>query len=325
MSPSQHAPERYSGLVADIGGSNARFALVGDAGEIFAPAMLECGDYGSLVEAVVAYLSDCGNSASVKEACFSIACPAHGDRIVLTNSPWNFSVEEARQALGLDRLRVINDFTAQALAVPHLASNEIVQVGQGRPVPGAPIAVLGPGTGLGVSGLMPVGSGHVPLASEGGHISWAPGDERETEILCILRGRFGHVSAERILSGPGIENLHAAVIELRDAPSEKISAAEITQRATSGDDPFCTEALDIFCSSLGSVAGDLALTLGARGGIFITGGIVPRFPDYLANSPFRRRFEGKGRFAAYLVSVPTYLVIAKVPGLRGAVAALRGE
>jgi glucokinase len=325
MGPSQHSPERYSGLVADIGGSNARFALVDDDGEIVAPATLECGRYSSLVEAVAAYLSDCGISASVKEACFSVACPAHGDRIDLTNSPWNFSVEEARQALGLNRLRVINDFTAQALAVPHLDSADIVQVGQGRPVPGAPIAVLGPGTGLGVSGLVPVESGHVPLASEGGHISWAPVDERETEILGILRGRFGHVSAERILSGPGIENLHAAVTELRTAPYEKLSAADITQRAMSGNDPLCAEALEIFCGSLGSVAGDLALTLGARGGIFITGGIVPRFTDYLANSPFRRRFEGKGRFSAYLASVPTYLVIAKVPGLRGAMASLRRE
>lgn len=325
MSPSQHMPEICSGLVADIGGSNARFALVDNAGSMVAPAVLECVQFGGLEEAVTAYLSDCGIAASVTEACFSVACPVHGDRINLTNSPWSFSVEETRQALGLERLQVINDFTAQALAVPHLAPADIVQVGRGEPLPGAPIAVLGPGTGLGVSGLLPANGGYVPLAGEGGHISWAPGDERETEILRILRDRYEHVSAERILSGLGIENLHAAITVLHNAPTEKLDAADITRRAMSGDDPLCTEALEIFCSSLGGVAGDLALTLGARGGVFVTGGIVPRFADYLAISPFRRRFEGKGRFAAYLATVPTYLVIAKVPGLLGTVAALRGD
>lgn len=319
MSPSQ----RCSRLVADIGGSNARFALVDDAGAMVAPAVLDCAHYAGVVEAVTVYLSDCEIAASVTEACFSVACPAHEDRIVLTNSPWSFSVEETRLALGLNRLRVINDFTAQALAVPHLAPGDTVQVGPGTPVSGAPVAVLGPGTGLGISGLLSMDGRHVPLAGEGGHVNWAPGDEREMEILCILRGRFGHVSVERILSGPGIENLHAGVVELRGAPDEKLDAAEITRRAMSGRDPLCVEVLEIFCSALGSVAGDLALTLGARGGVFVTGGIVPRLGDYFATSPFRRRFEEKGRFEAYLAAIPTYLVIAKSPGLLGAVAALR--
>jgi glucokinase len=325
MSPSQHAPESCSRLVADIGGSNARFALVDDAGAMVAPAAMECARYTGVVEAAGAYLSDREVAVSVTEACFSVACPAHGDRIALTNSPWSFSVEETRHALGLDRLRVINDYTAQALAVPYLTPADTVQVGPGTPVPGAPIAVLGPGTGLGVSGLLGVGGGHVPLAGEGGHVSWAPGDERETNILHILRDRFGHVSAERLLSGPGIENLHAAVAELRRAPNEKLDAAEITGRAVSGHDPLCAEVLEIFCSALGGVAGDLALILGARGGVFVTGGIVPRLGDYVAASPFRRRFEDKGRFAAYLAAIPTYLVIAQSPGLLGAVAALRGD
>ncbi|WP_258869021.1 glucokinase [Alkalilimnicola ehrlichii] len=236
----------------------------------------------------------------------------------MTNHVWSFSVAQVRQRLKLRELRVLNDFTALALSVPQLAPSELRQVGGGVPVAGNPIAVIGPGTGLGVSGLIPAGDRYIPLHSEGGHVTYGAASVRESRLLAIIGRRFGHVSAERLVSGPGLVNVYQALGELTGATVEPLSPAEISRRALQGDCAICRDALDTFCSILGTAAGNLVLTLGARAGVYIGGGIVPKLGDYFAQSPFRAAFEHRGRFSRYLAAVPSYVIHAQDPALRGA-------
>jgi glucokinase len=197
------------------------------------------------------------------------------------------------------------------------------QLGGGERIERQPFALLGPGTGLGVSALLPAGDGQwVPLAGEGGHITMAPASAYEAEIIACLRDEFGHVSAERVLSGMGLCNLYRAVTQLDARSGSTITAAELTQRGLSGEDPDCAKALSLFCSFLGTAAGNLALTIGARGGVYIGGGIVPRLGDYFHRSEFRSRFEAKGRLSDYLLPVPAYVIHAEHPALLGAAMAL---
>jgi glucokinase len=311
------------GLIADIGGTNARFALVAPGGhEALKPLVLHCMDYAGPAEAALAYLDQVAPKVPPRHAAFAVASPVLGDRVEMTNHPWRFSIAEARDRLGLDRLDVINDFTAVALSLPLLRPADRVTVGGGEPDPAAPIAVLGPGTGLGVSALMPTGAGWHPLATEGGHITMPAADEHEAQVLSWLRARLDHVSAERVLSGPGLVNLHAALRGLSGLPEEPLTPSELTRRATSGD-PLAREALDMFFAMLGTVAGNLALTVGARGGVYIAGGIVPQVLPTLLASDFRRRFEDKGRFKAYLAPIPAHVMVHPYPaflGLAGLVA-----
>jgi glucokinase len=255
-----------------------------------------------------------------------IANPITGDRIQMTNCDWAFSISGMQQALGFERLVVINDFTALALALPDLQSSELHQLGGGAAVPRAPVALIGPGTGLGVSGLL---TGDAPgrwvaLQGEGGHVTLAAANPREAAVLQALRDEFGHASAERAISGQGLEALYAAVCTLdKVAGFAPLPAAEITQRALAGRDAQCVEVLDLFCGFLGSVAGNLALTLGAVGGVYIGGGIVPRLGDAFTRSRFRACFEDKGRFRGYLQAIPVYVIHTQVsPALLGAARAL---
>ena len=238
---------------------------------------------------------------------------AHGD----------FPSPPRRARLGLEKLEVINDFTALAMALPGLSAAEKRQIGGGRAVERAAIAVLGPGTGLGVSGLLWSPSGWIPLAGEGGHVGFAPHDDREAEILRHLKGRYGRVSLERLLSGEGLKALHQALSELAGSPPEDLESPDIVSRGTDGSSQLCRETLDSFAAILGSAAGDLALTLGARGGVYLGGGILPRFAETFAAGPFRERFEAKGRFQDYMRAIPTWLIEAEMPALRGAAAWLR--
>jgi len=217
---------------------------------------------------------------------------------------------------------VINDFTALALALPHLAPEHRLQVGRGTPTAGAALGVLGPGSGLGVSGLIPGGAGWIPLAGEGGHATMAPATDRESAVLDHMRRHFDHVSAERVLSGPGLVNLYNTLTVLDGVPSRGYTAAQITDPETGTADPLCSEATAMFCAMLGTMAGNLALTLGARGGIYIGGGIVPRLGQRIAQSPFRAHFEAKGRFSAYLAAIPTYVVSHPLPAFLGCAAVL---
>jgi glucokinase len=247
-----------------------------------------------------------------------VATPVTSDRVALTNSPWVFSIEETRAALALDRLEVINDFTAQAMAIPLLRASERRQIGSGAPAPGQAIGVIGAGTGLGVCGLLPVGDRWQPIPGEGGHVSLAAHDEVEARILAHLRQRFGHVSNERVLSGPGLVNLATALAALDGVTLEITDSLQVAERARSGDCRFCRAALERFSIWLGAAAGDLALTLGARGGVYVGGGVAKRLGDLFDEERFRAGFVAKGRLARFLEPIPTYLVTRRDPGLLGA-------
>ena len=313
-------------LLADIGGTNARFAWQdGAAAPLRDIQTLPVADHASLADAMRAYLQGL-NRPAPPWCAIGVATPITSDAVRLTNSHWSFSIAAVKQALGFERFVVINDFTALALALPDLAPHERRQVGGGTPVPHAAIALLGPGTGLGVSGLLP---GYepdrwVPLQGEGGHVTLAATNEREAGVLQIIRERHGHASAERAISGMGLEAVHAALGVLEAAVgTPTMSAAEISAAALDGSDERCVEAVTLFCSFLGNVAGNLALTLGALGGVYIGGGIVPRLGDAFDRSPFRERFEAKGRFREYLARIPVYVIDASVsPALLGAARAL---
>jgi glucokinase len=251
---------------------------------------------------------------------FAVATPVVSDRIALTNSPWDFSIEQTRKALGFQRLRVINDFTAQALAIPVLRPDERQKIGGGEPVPGQAIGVIGAGTGLGVGGLLLVGDHWQPIPGEGGHVSLAPHDETEQAILAQLRQRFGHVSTERALSGPGLINLATALAALEGVELDLTDPLQVPERARSGACPFCAAALQRFSALLGAAAGDLALTLGARGGIYLGGGLVPHLDELFDRALFLKSFAAKGRLSYFVEPIPTFLMLHQDPGLLGAAA-----
>jgi len=309
---------KHSGikLIADIGGTNARFALCID-GRVQHEMDLRCADFPSLSDAVELYLKQIAPAERPLEAAFAIAAALSGDQVNLTNSHWKFSAQAICNELQLKRLIIVNDFTALAMSIRHLQDHELMRVGGLQPEPNKPMAVLGPGTGLGVSGLIPAGNAWIPLEGEGGHVTWSPGSERETAVLNSLHKDYEHVSAERVLSGMGLVNLYTALSALNDKPARSFEPADITAHALNKTDDTCIEALQMFCSILGSTAGNLVLTLGAKGGVYIAGGIVPRLGDYFLQSPFRQSFENKGRYKTYLAAVPAYVMTAKQPAFIG--------
>lgn len=308
-------------LVGDIGGTNARFGWIESPGE--APTMVgvyQCAEFPTLQAAMGRYLEDHGKLPPAWCA-IGIANPVTGDEVRMTNHVWSFSIEAVRRHFGYDRFVVINDFTALALALLTLNPDERVQVGGGAAAEGAAIGLIGPGTGLGVSGLLPGlhGGRMVPVNGEGGHVTLPAGDAFEHAVVASLQRRFGHASAERALSGPGLVNLYEAICQVEGVPALTLEAAEVTTRS----DAQCQRAVDVFLALLGAVAGNLALTLGARGGVYIGGGIVPRLMPRLMASSFRERFEAKGRFRSYLEPIPVYVVTtATSPALDGAARAL---
>jgi glucokinase len=304
-------------MVVDIGGTNARFALVAPGSlDPLHEKTVQCADFPSLELAARQYLRDHGNPV-VKEAAVDVAVDPTSDFVKLTNGPWGFSIEKTRVALGLDRLQVVNDFTALALGVPALTPQELQRIGGGAAVAGTPIAVIGAGTGLGVSGLIPSGGRYVALKGEGGHTAFSPMNEREARMLLWLQKRYEHVSTERVLSGMGLENLYQALCALDGVESAPLTPDKITSAALAKTDAHCAEAVEMFCAILGTAAANLVVVLGARAGCYIGGGIVPRLGEYFARSPFRKSFETKGRFSAYVAAVPTYVILAQTPALRG--------
>lgn len=310
--------DTYPRLVGDIGATNARFALIGaPGGALEAIRSLPCADFAGPAAAIEHYLAATG-APRPRWCAFGIANPVDGDAVHMTNRDWAFSIRELRETLRLEHLVVVNDFTALAMALPALPPGELSKVGGGEPVSACAIGLVGPGTGLGISGLVPCGADYVPLASEGGHVTLPASTPQEAEIIAWLAARHPHVSAERVLSGPGLVALYQAHAAIAGSVAEMLGPADITRRALDGKDAHCVAALERFCAFLGTVAGDLALTLGARGGIYIGGGIVPRLGEAFARSPFRQRFEDKGRFGIYLAGIPTYVIRAPYPGLVGA-------
>jgi glucokinase len=288
-------------LLAEIGTTQARFAVERTPGRLGPVASFDCGRYAGLPELVRHYLAG-QEQPKPKHAAIAIANPIDGDLVRMTNRAWEFSIEEARRELELETLLVVNDFTALAQALPRLGPGGRRQVGGGEARSDAVIGVLGPGAGLGVSGLIPAEDGWITLGSEGGHASFAPNDERELRVLKGAWGELEHVSFERLLSTTGLELIHRSLGARRTLP-----AADVIAQARKGD-PAARESVDCFCAILATAASDLALTLGALGGIYLGGSIVPRLGKLFDRSAFRRRFESKGRFSSYLARIPTYVI-----------------
>jgi len=308
-------------LIGDIGATNARFALADAEGRIEEPRVFASEDYGDIETAIEAYLAAV-RAAAPQEAALAVASPITGDVVTLTNHPWTFSISRLKQRLGLARLLVVNDFTANALAVPRLGPSDRIAVGGGEPVANAPIALLGPGSGLGMSALVPTPAGWIALPGEGGHQTMPAFDGREAAVLERLRRRFDHVSAERVLSGQGLVNLYQTLAGLDGVLAAPLTPAQITDRVIGESDRQARDAVAMFCAMLGTVAGNLALILGARGGVYIAGGIVPRLGATFVASEFRTRFEAMGRFRTYLAAIPTYVVTHPTPAFPGLVALL---
>ena len=312
-------------LIADIGGTNARFALV-DQGSIMPrhERTLPCSHYRSLVDAVLAYLDDVSQPMP-ETAAFAIATPVADDHIVMTNHIWDLSVKDTRKILGLKSLKVLNDFTALALSLSYLRDDDYQKVGRGAPVENQTKAVIGPGTGLGVSGAVYTGEYWLPLQGEGGHVSYGALNDREADVLDIIRPHHKFISAESLVSGPGLVLLYQSIAKCDGTAHELLSPKQIVTRALGGTDAVAKEAVDMFCQILGSLAANLALTLGALGGVFIGGGIVPRLGEYFTDSSFRARFEYNSRFGKYLAKIPTYVITAKYPALIGAAIAVQEQ
>jgi glucokinase len=327
----------HSRLLADIGGTHARFAWQAGVGApLTDESVLTCDDHAHLWGAISHYLDARGGARPA--ACgLGIATPITGDQVRMTNRDWSFSQAELKERLGVRTLRVLNDFEAVALALPTLNASELRPIGAGQPIAGAPRAVIGPGTGLGVATWVSGPAGEIAVAGEGGHVTLAAANDEEAEVIARLRQRFEHVSAERVLSGPGLVHLHAVAIEMTrrapergsvpDAPPD-MRAVDVVRGAGAGPadpdaDPCCARALEWFFAFLGGVAGNLALTVGARGGVYLAGGIVPRIVDALDRSCFRQRFEAKGRYRSYLAEIPVWVInTPSSPALRGAARAL---
>jgi glucokinase len=317
-------------LIADVGATNARFALLGTTGQIERVRVLACADYPTIEAAIEAYYGQepaltPSESQRPRAAALAIAGPITGDRVAMTNHPWSFAIGELRRRLDVDRVLAVNDFTAVAAAIPHLKPSDGSAVGGGSPAASVPIGVIGPGSGLGAGGLIPMGESWLALSGEGGHITMAPATARESVVLDHMRQRFDHVSAERLLSGPGLLNLYNTLAQIDGVPAASYSPAQITDPQIGERDPHCREAVEIFCAMLGTIAGNLALTLGARGGVYIAGGIAPKLGPRFAASMFRRRFEDKGRMRPYLASIPTYVITHPFPAFFGLAALLSGR
>lgn len=307
-----------SGIIADIGATNARFALTGEQG-IYAENVLKCADYPGPAEAVQAYLEQASPACKPQAGSFAVAAPIIGERLTMTNHPWSFSIPEIKEKLALERLSFLNDFEAIALAVPHLGSDDLTKIRGDEPIEHAPRGVIGPGTGLGVASLFWDGHGYRSIAGEGGHVTMPAKTQRELDLFMYLRAhKYRHVSAERVCSGKGLVNIYNAIrgLDGRDDLPDR-TAEEISATAIGGSCPVCEEALDLMLGFLGTVAGNLALTLGAHGGIYIAGGIIGKLGAYFESSRFSAEFVAKGRFEEYLVPVPVYLIRHEFPAFIG--------
>jgi len=314
-------------LLADIGGTYASFTLETAPGVFSQRQRLRCSEYADFHAAVSRYLGSLARpqAPQIQHAAIAIANPVEGDQVRMTNYHWQFSIEQMRQQLRFESLVVVNDFTALAMALPRLSPLQRRQVGGGQAREHSVVGLLGAGSGLGVSGLIPAADGHIALGTEGGHASFSPRDEREISILRYALDRFDHVSFERLLSGPGLELVYRALRQRAGLAELTLAAPEITRQAMDGSCAICVDTLAAFCAMLGTAAANLAVTLGSLGGIYIGGGIVPRLGEHFDRSPFRARFEDKGRFSSYVKGIPTYVITAEHATFMGASAILGAQ
>lgn len=319
-------PRLDAALLADIGGTNARFALadVNAAMPLRTDSIRDyrVRDFESLAAAAQRYLGDLG--VTVSSAYFAVAGRVDGDSVRMTNHHWHVSLSETRAELGLDTLRVMNDFYALAMGVPLLSPEHLVGIGPDGVAessrPERVWAVLGPGTGLGWAALMQFGDHYHVLETEGGHIGFAPRSAEEAALLAQLHKRFPRVSNERLVCGVGLRNIHQALAELAGETPVELSPEQITARAAEGDDALCVRTLESFVRVFGAVAGDAVLGFGAWDGVYLAGGLVPHLLPWLKGPAFRERFEDKGRFQPSMQRVPTTAIVHPQPGLLGAAA-----
>lgn len=294
-------------LLGDIGGTNARFAIL-DRGTIGPIEYIKVAGCSGVIEAIGKFLGERAESVPPKHAVLALAGAVENDRCEMTNSGWIVDVPLLQDAFGFQQVRLFNDFEALAWSLPHLDAADLFPLGGGLPHAGAAALLIGPGTGFGTSCLLTRIGRPVVVASEAGHSTLPGTSRREDDVIELLRGRFGHVSIERAVSGPGLVNLYEALAAIDGSAVPKRDGMSITEAALDDSCSFSRSALDMFCAMLGTVAGSLALTFCARGGVYIAGGIVPRFPEYVARSGFRARFEAGGRYRAYLHDIPVNVV-----------------
>jgi glucokinase len=302
-------------LLGDIGGTNARLALATES-SLGPVTSFEVNRFARFTDVVDLFLRADPDRNRLRHALFAIAAPIYGERCVLTNSPWVIDASELQAAFGL-RSQLVNDFAAVAHSLPSLGPTDVAKLGGGAADQTAPMAVLGPGTGLGVACLVHQADKPVVVASEGGHATLAATCDREDQIIQHLRQRFGHASAERAISGPGLENVYQAIAALDNVETNLQNAMQITRSALRGECGIALEALNVFCAFLGSFAGNVALTFDARGGVYIAGGISPRIVNFLRQSQFRAQFEAKGRFREYLKAIPVNVITHPAAALVG--------
>ncbi len=311
-------------LVADIGGTNARFSALPDDGSLesryeFHHSVEEYPQFSDLIGGLLAEIAAAtGWNYAPTNVCLAVACPADRADISFTNSHWQFNKTQLKQLLGCENLWVINDFEAVAHGITELGDDDLVKLGGGEPVGNKPIGILGAGTGLGVAGLVRHAEGYHVIDTEGGHADFAPLDEVQQAVVERLRVIFGRVCLERILSGKGILNVYTALCSIQGAQAQFDDPAQVVAAAEQGSDEKAEQALNIFCDAMGAAAGNLALTFGARGGIYIAGGVIPRFQEFFISSGFRSKFEDKGRFVEYMKPIPVFLVTRSNLGLLGA-------
>ena len=308
-------------LVGDIGGTHARFAIT-DIDELTIEHFVKfrCEMFESLEAAIEAYMESIPYRPSM--AGMAIGGPVAGDRFHLTNRSWSFTREDLKSASGAGHVHVVNDFEALALSLPYLTAHDLEKIGGGEPAAGGVRAIVGPGTGLGVAALVSSPSGGIGIASEGGHVSFPVETGDEAAIVNLFRGGESHLSAEKLISGPGLTRLYGALAELNKRDVEALTAPEIVKRGLAKDDPLAADAVEMFVKWLGRFSGDVALMYGATGGIYLAGGIPPSILDLLASDAFRAPFLAKGRLAGYLDKIPVHVVKSQEAGLKGAAIAL---
>jgi glucokinase len=307
-------------LIGDIGGTNARFALANPASPGFSHVLeLKCADFPTADDAIGHYL-DATDAGTPDAICLAAAGPVIDEHVRVTNNHWDISAAETRADFGVSAVRLLNDFAAIAYSIPFLGLDDSINIGPHEnrllPMERFNIAILGPGTGLGVAGLLRRGNTLVPVTGEGGHAGFAPETPLQIEILQVLSQKYERVSAERLIAGSGLENIYESLLLIRGEKGKSLSASAIFAARESNS--VAAEAIDLFFEMLGQVAGDLALTLGAEDGVYIAGGIAKRYPDILRISRFRSAFENKGRHRRIMERIPTRLITHGQPGLLGA-------
>lgn len=315
--------KREINIIADIGGTNMRVAQIDDQGNIINIVIYACAEHESLANILANFIGLHDLTENNINACLAIASPVDKDLIEMTNLPWKFSQQRLKHELKLQQLVLINDFTAIAHSIPLLSDDQKVQIGMGNVIANKPISICGPGTGLGVANLIALNHGWFALSGEGGHTDFAPIDQQEIAILNFLKTKYARVSYEQLLSGLGLEQIYQALSVINQGHELRLSAKNITEKALNKSCNLCVETLAQFCRVLGSFAGNLALMLDSSGGVYIAGGIVPRFIDFIDNSDFRARFEAKGRLSRLNQSIATFVVTEEQPGLIGAAAYLK--